>query len=676
MKPKLLLIYIDQSAKLGIVPYLSSIFHPHLEIDSQLVDQIDFSSIPQYQLILFSSALCQSLAYDSVCNYGIPTYQCRRDLNYTYLHRILEIPSDSKVCIVNDRKKNCEAIERSLISLGFTQYHYEIYYPGGPLVNPSVQYAITPGEARYAPSSIQTVIDIGNRNVDIATLCKIVTTFQLPETILNQITGHFAGYTSNFMRYMNVQINRLTSQTIENRKILDHLEFGVCITGPDGQIRLTNLAFRSLLCVTATSLSGRKLTDVLQDWNIFFEPDQLLTEGVIPIQNIHNELVDLYFTKKFISAGQESQYLFLAAHHRDPAASEKRKPLLEWRDDASFIQSNAGIFKLLFESPRLSSLIRLAASYAETDFPILILGDPGLYQLPVARFLHSCSSRSERRFVYFDASSPASFLRPEENMSATDPFSAVRRLFETMDGGTILVDNLERSSPAFQSFLCAFLKEMEASTLFPSNTSGYSLRIICSAASDLELRMRAGAFLPDLFYQLGALILNLPKIRDMREEIPAFYRHCLEAQFSDASYEMKTIFSDQLIHFLLDYDYPGNLLEIENLCRYFSCIYNGKKLTISQLPSYISYQTSKKTLTSGQKEILSLIRHYPHSGRNKLSLLLSEKGIPLSAHQIRSILADLADQGYIRILKTKQGCEITELGEYALMQENRMNFHS
>ena len=89
MKPKILFVYMDISAKLGILPYLSSVFSSCLEFDSVFVDQIDLSSVCQYQLILSSSAFCQSRISDTIEPYGIPMYSCRRELNFTYLHKML-----------------------------------------------------------------------------------------------------------------------------------------------------------------------------------------------------------------------------------------------------------------------------------------------------------------------------------------------------------------------------------------------------------------------------------------------------------------------------------------------------------------------------------------------------------------------------------------------------------
>lgn len=669
MKPKILLIYIDQSAKFGILPYLSSIFHSHLEIDSQMADQIDDQSIPQYQLILFSSARCQSLVYDAVCEFGIPMYQCRRDLNYTYLHRILEIPSNSRVCIVSDGKKNCAAIMDSLIALGFTQYHYEIYYPGAPAVSPSIQYAITPGEVRYAPSTIPTVIDIGNRNVDIATLCKIIMFFQLPETILNQVTGHFAGYISNFMRYINLQLNQTAVRSIENEKILDHLEFGICIISFSGKICQTNRTFRNMLCVDPEFLSDRTLSEVLGDWNITRELDQLLTEGSILIQNCHNELIDLCFSKKYTSAGQEARYLFLAMQHRAPSPAAILSPLVEWRDPSAPAGLNAGIFRLLQQNPRLSAVMNLAEAYAESDYPVLLIGNPGLYQLPVARFIHTNSSRSANQFLYFDAANPVPVT--SENVSSdfspASPQAAFLRLMEDTDGETLFLDHLDRSSPGFQAFLCSFLRDLETNRQFCQHSSG-NIRIVCSVSAGIEEKMTSGQFLPDLFYQVGTLILKLPEIKDMQEEIPAFLRFFLKDLLSDSAGKLELLFSGQLFRFLQEYEYPGNFRELENLCRYFSCIYRGKLLSLGDLPPYIHYQAPNRTamLTKQQKELLSIISLHPHCGRSRISVLLSERDIPMTPHQVRTVMADLAEKDYIRILKTKQGCEITELGEYVL----------
>ena len=319
-------------------------------------------------MLLFSSALCRNLVSEQVSHLPIPMHQCSRELNYTYLHKILEIPPGSDVCIINDGQKNCEAIKSSLISLGFSQYQYCIYFPGGPAISPEVQYAITPGEARLAPSTIKYIIDIGNRNVDIATLCHIITTFGLPETILNQVTASFAGYVGNFMRYMRTEIGKLTAHSYDNSKLLDYLDSGICISEPDGTILHVNPAFCRLLCLEKTALVGRRLPELFKDWHYLLRMDQI-TDGIpLLIQNANDEWVDFYFSRSYTDSAKKTRYLFFASIRK--AAPSGMPALVQKSPPTKMSDHDAAILRMFKKSPCFSGVVDQLILLAEAEVPL------------------------------------------------------------------------------------------------------------------------------------------------------------------------------------------------------------------------------------------------------------------------------------------------------------------
>ncbi len=452
MKPKILLIYIDQSAKLGIFPYLSTIFHSYLDFDCLLFDQVDPEKISDYQMILFSSELCRTLVYEKLRHLQIPMYQCRRELNYTYLHKILEIPSGASVCIVNDRKKNCEAIKNSLLSLGFSHYKYCIYYPGGPSVDADVQYAITPGEARFSPPGIKYIVDIGNRNVDIATLCHIVSVFQLPETILNQITSNFAGYIGNFMRIITAQMEKLTARSYDSNKLLDYLDFGICISETDGTVFQVNPAFCRLFCMEKSAMSGRYLTDIFREWGYFLRIEEMTDGAPILIQNEKKELIDFYFSRSYVSSFQETKYLFFAVPHQAAKPLNEPASLIQKKQPSAISEYDSSVLRMLEKSAVFSEILERVRIFSEAGLPILFLGDAGLFQLTLAHYVHA-SSCSSGKFIYLNAGDSSALF---------DPHALQMQSGET--GCTVFVDNLEAASLPFHYALCSYLKNRSQNT--------------------------------------------------------------------------------------------------------------------------------------------------------------------------------------------------------------------
>ena len=118
----------------------------------------------------------------------------------------------------------------------------------------------------------------------------------------------------------------------------------------------------------------------------------------------------------------------------------------------------------------------------------------------------------------------------------------------------------------------------------------------------------------------------------------------------------------------MNYSWPGNGKEIENLCKYFYCVKSDRKLTGSDLPPYILVQMNEKEerLSPVERQILILLSQNPKIGRTKLLHMLNEKGIEATEGKIRSVLQNMTERGLIRTNRTKGGCEITEAGEILL----------
>lgn len=668
MKPKVLFIYIDISAKLGIIPYLSSIFSSCLEFESAFVEQVDYDAIGQYRLILFSSGLCKSRVEDSLKNCGIPMYQCSRELNYTHIHKILEIPALSKVCIVSERRKNCEAVLASLTRLGFTQYTYTIYYPGCELPAPSFQHAITPGEARFVPSTIRNVVDIGSRGVDMATLCYIIKLFQLPESILNHVSNHYAEYLSNFMRHINFQSEDSMRYFIVRDKLLDAMNLGMCVVDSEGKIQMANRVFCSFFGEDRTLVKNSRLPKLLEAQGVCTTLDQLLLGESVRLKISEADSARLFYASSFESSSRDMQFLFLL-ESKVPGLTDA---FSVWNSDskpknnAGLLDKNGSLYRLISKKRRIEFIFHTALSYAESEFPVLLLGEPGLGQSKLARFIHLNSSRADTPFYFMDAGHPFSGLEFEEEFRAVGSYEELEGLMADQKPFTLFIDHMERSSKEFQNFLCSVLGKLNSRSRTVSN-GAFGPKLICTFDGEIREQVSSGAFLSELFFQISTLTLKLPPIRELKEYIPDLYDYVFGELFLCSSLKVETMFTGQLMDFLMNYDYPGNYKELENLCRYFYYVYNGKRLTLAQLPSYINcWPGQKEPLSLLEREILEIILHHPHSGRNKIHVLLSAKGTELTPHQIRTILTALSDKSYIRVLKTKQGCEITELGEYML----------
>ena len=126
----------------------------------------------------------------------------------------------------------------------------------------------------------------------------------------------------------------------------------------------------------------------------------------------------------------------------------------------------------------------------------------------------------------------------------------------------------------FQFFLSSVLGKIN--TDFTSKDY-HPVRFICSYSGDIKEQISSGLFLNELFFQLNTLSLKLNPIRELKEMIPIFYEYILNELTPGNFQGVESIFTNQLLEFLIDYDYPGNMKELVNLCLYFHHVFNGKK---------------------------------------------------------------------------------------------------
>ena len=202
MKKKLLVLTNNPVAKIGIASYLSSIFNQYLTIQATR----GADATPE----LMESADCILLTTENVKDnllYPLPeqVYQivCMRTFNHTYLHKILQIPPGSSVYLVNDTEKNANEVILQLQEYGFSQYHFLPWFPGCKAPDPDIHYGITPGELHLVPSTLSTVIDMGNRVVDISTINEIIAWFHLPISLADEVTKNYISHIVQVLKLSN-----------------------------------------------------------------------------------------------------------------------------------------------------------------------------------------------------------------------------------------------------------------------------------------------------------------------------------------------------------------------------------------------------------------------------------------------------------------------------------------
>ncbi|HVF86078.1 MAG TPA: sigma-54 dependent transcriptional regulator [Pyrinomonadaceae bacterium] len=247
-----------------------------------------------------------------------------------------------------------------------------------------------------------------------------------------------------------------------------------------------------------------------------------------------------------------------------------------------------GFGSLVGASAPLERVVKQARAVADTSATVLLTGENGTGKEVLARAIHDESSRAAASFIAVScAALPETLIESElfghERGAFTGALHARKGRFELADGGTLFLDEIGELTPAVQVKLLRVLQERSFERVGGTKTVGVDIRLIAASNRDLEQEVEAGRFRRDLFYRLNVVPLVMPTLRERREDIPV-----LAAFFANKAAEkhgrMIAELDPALIEALQEYDWPGNVREMENLIERLVVLTTGTRLTAEFLP--------------------------------------------------------------------------------------------
>jgi len=223
--------------------------------------------------------------------------------------------------------------------------------------------------------------------------------------------------------------------------------------------------------------------------------------------------------------------------------------------------------EIITENPEMRKLKDVANQVARTNATVLITGETGTGKELVARAIHHQSLRKAKLFVKLNCAALAegvleSELFGHERGAFTDAYNQKRGRFEVADGGTLFLDEIGDISPAIQVKLLRVLQEGEFERVGGEETIRVDVRIIAATNQNLSEAIKEKRFREDLFYRLNVVSLDVPPLRERKEDIPLLARHFLK-KYRTSRRPIEDI-SEAALDYLVSYNWPGNVRELEN----------------------------------------------------------------------------------------------------------------
>ena len=464
-------------------------------------------------------------------------------------------------------------------------------------------------------------------------------------------------------------------------EIFDNINEGIYILNRKGDYIYCNNAFLKMVGATreeALSLNAFQLipegqVSVSVAVTAFTEKKKVsVVNNVLTPKGYHYR--QLATATPIFGSGGEVEYMLVETVRLDLLAKRYQQAIL-YEDDSTIevpaLSPERARAKetIIADSPAMQAILQTAAQVAQTDSTVLISGETGTGKEVLAKYIHRNSSRADAPIIEINcAALPENLLEAELFGYTKGAFTGALNtgkpgLIEAAHGGTLFLDEINSLPLALQGKFLRVLESHKSKRLGAVEEQEIDFRLLAATNQNLKEGVLAGTFRADLYYRLNVIPLELPPLRERREDIIPLINHFLMVE-NQKYHTNKSIYSDTIDAFE-GYCWPGNGKEIENLCKYFYCVKSDRKLTERDLPPYILSQIreNEEHLSPLERQVLIALSQNPKKGRAALLRIVREQGVDVTEGKIRRLLQDLSDRGLVRTNRTKGGCEITGKGE-------------
>jgi transcriptional regulator with PAS, ATPase and Fis domain len=272
---------------------------------------------------------------------------------------------------------------------------------------------------------------------------------------------------------------------------------------------------------------------------------------------------------------------------------------------------------IISQNHKMQNLFGMLANIAESNCTVLVEGESGTGKELFARAIHNLSFRTDKPFVAVSCGAlPDTLLESELFGYKAGAFTDAKKdkpgRFAMAEGGTLFLDEIGDASPAVQVRLLRFLQERTYEPLGSVSSVNADVRIVAATNKTLAKLVEEGKFRDDLYYRINVMKLELPPLRDRKEDIPLLVNRFI-SRFNSLQNKNVSSVTNDVLAVLLAYDYPGNVRELENIMEHCFVLCQGEIIERTHLPasvcptSHLDSEKASKIATLKQMETVLII---------------------------------------------------------------------
>ncbi len=269
-------------------------------------------------------------------------------------------------------------------------------------------------------------------------------------------------------------------------------------------------------------------------------------------------------------------------------ALEKIKLKKENRQLREYIEGLKGKVNIISQDAKMRRLLETAKQIAPTDCSVVLSGESGTGKELFARYIHAFSKRAGGPFLAvncgaFTEELLSNELFGHEKGAFTGATAMKKGLMEMASGGTLFLDEITEMSPAMQVKLLRVIQEKEVMRVGATETISVDVRFIAATNREIKEAIKSGRFREDLFFRLNVVSMHIPPLSERRDDIPLLSYYALK-KYSAIMQKNVTEIAPDVMNILMNYDFPGNVRELENIMERGVALAGGNRIEVSHLP--------------------------------------------------------------------------------------------